>query len=146
MGPSFKVVKNRFDVYQNSPVISKYLTSAGYHKYHGAIIVHRSQVIRKPTDPNVPTYRQIISESLKNASDYFKDYKEKIKVASKEKLSIIQETNLYLSKEQSQHQKILNNPNLVKEKAHSVLQEMAKSAKEKKAKILARRKHGKIIN
>ena len=117
----------------------------GFHKYHGSLIVHRSQVIREISDPNIPTYRQIINESVKNASKFFQEYKEKIKKAGREKLSIIQETNLYLSKEESQQRKIMNNPNLIKEKAHSVLQEMAQSAKMRKEKILAKRKHEKVI-
>ena len=116
------------------------MKTAGFHKCHGSLIVHRSQVIRQISGPNIPTYRQIINESIKNASNYFQEYKGKIKEASREKLSIIQETNSYLCKEEIQQKKIMNNPNLIKDKAHSVLQEMAESAKMHKKKILANRK------
>ncbi len=131
---------DKFDVYQNSPIISKYIKTAGFRKCHGSLIVHRSQVDREISDPNIPTYRQIINESIKNASNYFQEYKKKIKQASRERLSIIQETNSYLSKEEIQQKKIMNNPNLIKDKAHSVLQEMAEAAKIRKKKILANRR------
>ncbi len=145
MGPSHKIIKNRFDVFQNSPIISKYLAVSGYHKAHGPLIVHRSQVIRETSKNNIPTYREIITESIKNTTMHFQEYKDKIKKASKEKLSIIQETKEYLSREEHLQKKILNNPNLIKEKAHSVIQDMAQSAKIRREKLLAKRKHGKII-
>jgi hypothetical protein len=68
IGPNYKTIKKQFDVYGNSPVVSNYLKEVGAKNDRKRLSIHRSQVVKDfAEDTTLPTYRQLVTDSLKKS-------------------------------------------------------------------------------
>lgn len=109
----FKLLKKRFDVRQNSPIVKNYLKCIGEKTRTASLHVHRTEKVAKPLNENIPTYRQILTESEKSSQNQFTQYKSKIEKIQKERWIIHKELVNELAKEKKVAQHILANPELV---------------------------------
>ncbi len=158
IGPGPKVIRRPFDVYQNSPAVSKYMTLKGSRNNHSKITVHRSEVVREKTTPSsassgahsssvqsLPTYREILDASAESTKTALQAYHSRIKLVQKERALLTKEMTATLAREKFKANFILSRPELVKEKADKVVQGMHEEAKRRKEALVAKNRGRKVV-
>jgi hypothetical protein len=114
------------------------LKKSGLRRNRAPFEISRTEEIRNSEDPALPTYKQIVSESIKNANTAYTDYKERIDKIQKERLNLTQEMNRLLAKERKKQAFVLARPQLIKEKADQVIQQMQEKMREYRERIKKR--------
>jgi hypothetical protein len=111
-----------FNIFQNSPLITRYLNSYGNGGEQRKISIRRNNVLKPILDSDSITYRQLIQESKKaskSRSDAFEKAQDDI---MRERSKIQMETSAVLAIENDKAQKILRKATNIKQVAESIVE------------------------
>ncbi len=144
-----------FDIYSNSRAVSQYLDLIGHTRSHGSVKVHRSQTARQSVDASIPTYKQVIQESLKSTRQALAEYKTRMDTAQKERSRMVSEMNAVIARDKEIAARILSKPRLVcfarflheqvKEKADQVIQDLHEQSRIYREQVAAKKREREII-
>ncbi|KAI8926906.1 hypothetical protein BC831DRAFT_205491 [Entophlyctis helioformis] len=123
MGASTKTTRVNFNIYQTSPIVSRYLTSHGITRDARTVTIHRREAIRvDPAKLGLQTYRQIVADSTRASKRAIRSYKASQEEAMRERNRVAGEMSALLVEEQKRALRILSRPQEVKTVADQILE------------------------
>ncbi|KAJ3360738.1 hypothetical protein HDU91_004379, partial [Kappamyces sp. JEL0680] len=121
VGSVRKAAHVNFNLYQNSPLIGKYLQVVGTFDSK-KVLIRRNEMRPAHRPADAKTYRQIIQESLKSTQERAAAFKETQDILNREKTKIIQDNVALLAKEAGKATKMLKTPQAIKKAADSIME------------------------
>lgn len=123
VGPNYTTNRIHFDVYGNSPVVSHYLRTTGAKNERKRLTIHRSEVVKDyAEDETLPTYRQLVAESLKNSRARDKAYEEVERNVRLSNRRVMKEAEEEVRRGELRAAKLLQKQELVKEMSTQVVE------------------------
>nr|KAJ3415830.1 hypothetical protein HK105_001414 [Polyrhizophydium stewartii] len=108
VGVGIQTKRVNFNIYQNSPIVERYLRSLGVSQDKRIVTIHRREAI--------------VTESTKGSKRSFKMYKQLQEEALRERNRVAQEMSAHLLEEQRRALRILSRPQEVKNAADQILE------------------------
>ncbi|KAJ1558206.1 hypothetical protein HK096_002983, partial [Nowakowskiella sp. JEL0078] len=127
-GPGPQTHRVWFDVYNTSPLVTRYLKVYGFgNAERRALKIHRSEMVRCVTPPDSPTYRDLISQSSKSSRKMHRQYQRTVEDISRDRAEVQQHLSTELQFERKKFLKLVSRPQTVKEHANKIVEDMIES-------------------